>query len=80
MKDQTAALQKALARQEAQGHRSLCRMIIEAREKHLKECRKARCAECRDAKVLIPYYREYMGQWPEIVRQRKRCEAPRTAA
>jgi hypothetical protein len=75
MTDQPAALQKALDRQEEQVHRFFCRKFIESQERHLKECRKARCVECRDAKALIPYYREYMEQWPDIVRQRKRCEA-----
>ncbi|MBI5882725.1 MAG: hypothetical protein HZB91_06430 [Elusimicrobia bacterium] len=52
----------ALRRSREENVRWLHGIIIEGYEKHLRECGKTRCQECKDARVLIPHYRGLMLQ------------------
>lgn len=46
----------ALERTYARDGRAVYDFMIRNRQNHLKDCKKAGCEECEDARVLIPYY------------------------
>lgn len=56
----SSGLQDALRRRNTRSIRFLYEDAIQHCEEHLKECGKAKCTECKDAALLIPYYKAEM--------------------
>lgn len=59
---QSRELEAALRRREERATRNLYGLMIDGRKRHLKECKRKNCVECKDARALIPYYRERMKE------------------
>ena len=53
-------LRDALRRRQIEATRSLYEDAIQHCKDHLKECGKAECIACRDAKLLMPHYQAEM--------------------
>lgn len=64
---ESAALRAALTRKDKESHKAVYTLLSEGRNRHLKGCLKPRCVECKDAKVLIRYYRKQMRKPPRLV-------------
>ncbi|MBU2573754.1 MAG: hypothetical protein KKH28_06750 [Elusimicrobia bacterium] len=58
--NRSSGLQEALTRRDVRNIRFLYEDAIQHYAQHLKECHKTECPECKDAEVLIPYYRAGM--------------------
>lgn len=55
-------LQEVLHRHTIESIRGLYKWKIQYHRQHLKECQKSECIKCKDAEVLIPYYRRRMKE------------------
>jgi len=61
-REESPDLQSALRRQYEENARWMYQRSIQSEKQHLKECKAAKCLKCRDARALIPYYRERMKE------------------
>lgn len=62
----SAEAMEILERRYREDHKARCRQLAQSEKDHLRGCGKPRCTRCREAKVLIPYYRRRARKPPAL--------------